>query len=339
MLLTIVSFICVLEVIVFAHELGHFATAKLNGVLVHEFSLGMGPTLLQKEKNGTLYSLRIFLIGGYVKMEGEDEESDHPDSFESKHPLRRLIILAAGAIMNFVLAVVLLTIVGLIAGSPVNTLELVVEDSPAQIAGIEAGDTILEINEKTTKTWEETITFINESNGQAMIVKVEKADGSLLVTELIPELNEETNKYVIGIQAGMGKSIVSSVKYGFTQTYQLFGMIIEFFVDIINPAKSPEGEGELVGPIGMASMVGDASRMGIEYLLFFAAYISVNLGVVNLLPLPALDGGRILFVIVELIMGKPINKEKEAYVHFLGFALLMGLTVFLVFKDVFRLLA
>lgn len=332
MLLTIISFIFVFGIIVFAHELGHFATAKANGIKVHEFALGMGPTLLKKQGAETLYSLRIFPIGGYVKMEGEDEASDDTRSFSNKKPIQRLIVLAAGALMNFVLAYLLLLIIMFSIGAPSTIIEAVVPDMPAVQASILAEDKIVSINGEAIDSWDAVIENINASGGEALTIEINREGSGIISVEVTP-LAKPEGGYQIGIQTMFVKQIDQAFVMANRQFATFFTDIFKFFTSI---GKS-EVEAELVGPVGLVSIIGEVSRQGIMNLLLLAAYISINLGIVNLLPFPALDGGRIIFVLIEIIMGKPIDREKEGYVHFIGFAILMALMVFLIFKDISRL--
>ncbi len=331
MFMTFISFIFVFGLIVFAHELGHFATAKFNGIKVHEFALGMGPTLLKKQGKETLYSLRLLPIGGYVKMEGEDEASEDPRSFTNKKPLQRLIVLAAGAFMNFILAYVLLVIIMFSLGSPSNIVGDTVADLPAKEAGILSNDAITSINGTTINSWEDVIAGINQSGGAPLTIEVLR-NSEPLTFEVVPNVRED-GSYQIGIQTKFVKKFDQAFVMAGKQFWTFFTDIFKFFTQIGNKNVTAQ----LVGPVGLVSIIGEVSRQGIMNLLLLAAYISVNLGIVNLLPFPALDGGRIIFVIIEMIMGKPINREKEGFVHFVGFVILMGLMLFLVFKDVSKL--
>lgn len=328
---TLISFIFVFGIIVFAHELGHFATAKWSGIKIHEFSLGMGPAILKKQGKETLYSLRAFPIGGYVKMEGEDEVSDDPRSFSNKKPWQRLIILAAGATMNFILAYVLLVIIMFSVGAPSNTIADIVADMPASEAGIMDDDKIVAIDGNTISSWEEVTSSINKSEGKPLVIEVLR-DGQKETFNITPILRED-GSYAIGIQTKVLKQVDKAFGMAGDQFKYFFTSIFEFFASI----GKKDVTGELVGPVGLVNIVGEVSKTGLINLLNLAAYISINLGIVNLLPFPALDGGRIIFVIIEMVMGKPVNREKEGYVHFIGFALLMALMVFLVFKDISRL--
>lgn len=332
MLMTIVSFVFVFGIIVIAHELGHFVTARLNGVKIHEFSIGMGPKVLKWQGPETLYSLRAFPLGGFVKMEGEDEVSEDPRSFSNKKPYQRLLVLVAGATMNFVLAYVLLVIIMFGMGSASNRIEAVIDDMPAQSAGLLPGDRIIEIDGKKISTWEQVINGINDSKGDKITVVVERSDDLNVILEMLPELGPDGN-YKVGVQTMLEKSVDKSLGVAWDQFRMFFTDIFKFFTQL----GSKEVQGELVGPVGIVSIIGQASEQGFWNLLFIAAYISINLGIVNLLPFPALDGGRIVFVVIEMIKGKPIDREKEGYVHFIGIVILMALMLFLVFRDISNL--
>ena len=194
MLLTIISFIFVFGIIVLSHEFGHFITARMNGVKIHEFSLGMGPAIFKKQGPETLYSIRAFPIGGYVKMEGEDGESDDPRSFVQKKPWQRLIVLAAGAIMNFILAYVLLVIIMFSVGYPSNTIDQVLEGSPAQAAGFQSGDTIIKINQNEINSWDGVIDNIDNSEGKRLDVVVVRNENQLNLN-VIPALDPADSTY------------------------------------------------------------------------------------------------------------------------------------------------
>lgn len=332
MFTTIISFIFVFGIIVFAHELGHFVTARLNRVKIHEFSIGMGPIVVKKQGPETLYALRALPIGGFVKMEGEDEVSEDPRSFSNKKPVQRLLILAAGAIMNFVLAYVLLVVILFGMGSTSNRIEAVQEGMPAEQAGLISGDRIVEIDGMPISTWEAVIDAINTSNGDLIDVVVERDNVGEVLLEIRP-VQAADGSYKIGVQTMLEKSVNQSISRAWDQFVMFFTDIFKFFTQL----GSKEVQGEIVGPVGIVSIIGQASEQGIWNLLFIAAYISINLGIVNLLPFPALDGGRIVFVLIEMIMGRPVSREKEGYVHFVGIVILMALMVFLVFRDISNL--
>ncbi|MBS7528015.1 RIP metalloprotease RseP [Fusibacter paucivorans] len=332
MLLTLISFIFVFGIIVMSHEFGHYITARLNDVKILEFSLGMGPAVFTKEKGETLYSVRALPIGGYVKMEGEDGESSDPRSFVQKRPIQRLLILAAGALMNFLLAYVLLVIIMMGMGFASTTLDEIIPYYPAAEAGIETGDTITAIDNEPITSWEEVVERITASNGEPMAITVER-DHQLRTYTLVPIISEDDGQYKIGVTSALVKQPGKAFSYAGKQFFVFFTDIFNFFIQL----GHQNVEGEIIGPVGMVNVIGQASRVGFLNLLFIAAYISVNLGIVNLLPFPALDGGRIVFVLIEMVKGSPVDREKEGYVHFIGITILMALMVFLVFRDISNL--
>lgn len=332
MLLTAVSFIFVFGLMVVCHELGHFLLAKMNGIIVNEFSVGIGPKIFSWGKGETSYSLRAFPVGGYVKMEGEDDVSDNPRGFTNQRPWRRLTVIAAGPVMNFVLAVLLLALVAFSFGFPVNVVDEVYADGPAERAGLMEGDRILEVDGVPIEIWSQVGETIQLSDGQIdMLIERDGAQQYLTVT---PEKEDASGRWVIGVIPQMKKSVVKSIGYGVDQTVFLFKSIFGFLSDLIGGG---EVEGEIIGPVGIIGVVGEAARTGFQSLLFVAAYLSINLGIINLLPFPALDGGRLIFIVVELLRGKPVPPEKEGFVHFVGFAILMMLMVLILMKDLRQL--
>jgi len=328
-MLTAISFIFVFGMIVFFHELGHFLVAKKNDVTVHEFSLGMGPKIIAKQGKETLYALRVFPIGGYVRMEGEDEESDLEGSFSSKKPLQRLSIITAGPIMNFLLAIVLFAAIFTAIGIPTTEIAEFTNESPAYASGLSVGDEIVSIDNQEIDSWERIQRSISTGSGDINITV--RRDGELINKVIEPRIEEETGRRIIGISPDFTKNPIKVLGHSFYQVGFLTKEIFKFF------AKLPFGgmsEGEVVGPVGIVSLVGEAAERSFFDVLFLAAYISINLGIVNLLPIPALDGGRVVFILVEMVRGKPVDPEKEGFVHLVGFVILLSLMVLLVFNDV-----
>lgn len=332
MFLTIISFIFVFGMMVFFHELGHFSVAKFNGIKVNEFSIGIGPKLFGKTKGETLYAVRAFPIGGFVKMEGEDEVTENPRGFNNQSPWKRLSVIIAGPLMNFILAVVLLSIITFSIGLPTTVVQEVFDNNPAAMAGIQSGDQIIQVNETQVEKWEDVGRTITESEGVVKMV-VQRNDNEMIFS-VQPMLEENSNRRVIGIVPEMKKSFFKSIGYGYQQMVMIFKTIFSFLGDLITGA---EVEGEIIGPVGIVGIVGEAADAGILSLLFIAAYLSVNLGIINMLPFPALDGGRLIFIIFEIVRGKPVPAEKEGFVHFVGFAVLMALMAFVLFKDIAKL--
>ncbi len=332
MFVTIISFILVFGIMVLFHESGHFIVAKMNHIKVNEFAIGMGPRIFSRTRGETQYSLRAFPLGGFIKMEGEDEASDSPRSFSNQSPLRRISVVLAGPLMNFLLSIVLLTLIAFSVGFPTRTIDEIQPGLPAQAAGIESGDRILFINDEPIDSWNEVTQVISQSEGDLTLV-LERNDQELAVS-LTPALEADTDRRIIGISPTLEKAFMPSLGYGIEQTGFLIGSIFGFLGDLVTGTQV---EGEIIGPIGIVGIIGEAANTGFLSLAFIAAYLSINLGIINLLPFPALDGGRILFLLVEIARGRPIPPEKEGMVHFIGFALLMALMVFVLYNDIVKL--
>ncbi|MGO1469007.1 MAG: RIP metalloprotease RseP [Tissierella sp.] len=329
---TAIAAIFVFLLVILLHELGHFTVAKLVGIKVNEFAIGMGPTIFKTQKGETKYSLRVLPIGGYVSMEGEDEDSNDPRSFNSAPVLSRMGVIAAGAFMNFVLAIVVLSIVSFNAGMPTTTIEGTTKNSPAEVAGILKGDKITSIDGKSVDTWQDIINEIGTKNEKELFeinVSRDNKEIDLTVTPII-----ENERTVIGIETKVERSFSSAIKGGFQKT----GMFLKAMFDFVKMAfRGKVSTNDLSGPVGVISVVGEAAKMGFTDLLLILGFISVNLGFFNLLPIPALDGSRLVFLLIELIRGKPIDAEKENLVHVVGFFLLIGLMIVVTYKDLIRI--
>lgn len=329
---TFISFVFVFGLLVFFHEFGHFALAKLNNIKVHQFALGMGPKILSYKGRETEYSLRILPIGGYVKMEGEDEASDDERSFSKKTPLQRISVLAAGPIMNIVLAIILLTIISFNIGNPVNIIDEITKNSPAEKVGLKSGDEIIQIGSTDINSWEDIIKAIGESKEEILKIEVIR-NGENLSFDVKPEFDKEANRKLIGITPLLKKSFIGSIK---TSVENVFLVMSKIFDTLLGLIQGETSGADFVGPIGMVHYVGEAARISIFSLLSLAAVISINLAILNILPFPALDGGRIIFAIIELIKGKPIDPNKEGFVHLVGFVILIIIMVLVIYKDIIR---
>ncbi|WIF94675.1 RIP metalloprotease RseP [Caminicella sporogenes] len=331
-MLTLFSFILVFGLLVFFHEFGHFIFAKLNDIKVHEFALGMGPKLLSYKGKETEYSIRILPIGGYVKMEGEDGASEDIRSFSKKSPLQRISVIAAGPIMNIILAILLFMIIGFSIGVPINVINEVTENYPAYKAGIQPGDKIIKINDNKINSWDDIVKNVSQSSTDVLKITLIR-DGKKMSLDVKPIFDKKANKKLIGISPVFSKSIFASFKFSVERVALITKGIGNFLLNLVKGKASSK---EIVGPIGMVHFVGEAARISIFSLMSLAALISINLAILNLLPFPALDGGRLVFIIIELILGKPIDPEKEGFVHFIGFIILLGLMVFVIYKDITR---
>lgn len=330
----IVIAILVLGLLVVIHELGHFILAKLNGVKVHEFSIGMGSVKLLSKKIGeTEYNIRLLPIGGYVAMHGENEASDDENSFSSKSPLRRLSIILAGPIMNLILAIGVFTLIAANEGYPINKIDEVSDNSPAKIAGIKSGDVIKEINGYKVVTWDDISGNILMAKGKSLDVVVDRS-GNTIKYKIDPKMNEETKRYMIGIAPAYNKNpgFVDSVKQGWntgvSMTKQTFVSLKSLFT---GKASIKEDVG---GPITIVRLSGEAAKSGIWPLLKVMAFISMQLAIFNLLPFPALDGGWTILLLIELISRRKVNPKIVETINYVGFCLLMGLMILVIIKDV-----
>ncbi|MCC3864669.1 RIP metalloprotease RseP [Terrisporobacter petrolearius] len=333
--MTIIAALLLFGVIILIHEFGHFIFAKKNGITVHEFSIGMGPKLFGKEKNGTMYSIRILPIGGYVSMEGEDEESNKPGSFGTKSILQRASVIFAGPFFNLVLAVIFLIPVFIYMGSPTTTLEIL-DNSPASKVNLQTGDIVKSVNGKDINSWNEFTKIISSSKGEELSIAVDRNNKTVKVN-VMPEKNKD-GTYKIGVTYKKDKSIISAIKQSFIQTGQITIQMINFLKQMITGTVPGGFTNSVAGPVGVISIVSGAAKTGIMNLLYLGSIISLNLAIINLVPFPALDGGRLLLLFIEWIRGgKKINPDKEAMINMIGFCALMAFMVFITYNDVTKL--
>lgn len=332
----------IFSAIVIFHELGHFLLAKWNGIEVIEFSLGMGPRLLSHVWGDTQYSLKLLPIGGSCQMVGEEEASDSEGAFGNKSVWARIAVVAAGPVFNFILAWVLaLIIVGSVGYD--NTMVDIIPDSAAAEAGMEDGDQIISINGSRTWLYREVSLYSSLHQGQTATVVFER-NGEKQTVVLTPK-QSDTGAYLYGfsrtVQREKGGAL-ETVGYSCAEIRYWLKATVESLKMLIGGQVRLE---EMSGPVGIVSTIGDTykeSRVDGWYyvtmnMIMIAIFLSVNLGVMNLLPIPALDGGRLVFLILEAIRGKAIPQEKESMVHFTGFVLLMGLMAVILFSDLHKL--
>jgi regulator of sigma E protease len=332
--MTIIVALLVFGFIVLVHEFGHFIVAKHHGVRVHEFAIGMGPKLFSIKRE-TEYSIRVLPFGGFIRMEGEDEESSDPKSFNKKSIGQRASIIFAGPFMNLILAILVFIPIFIYVGSPSTTIAKVENGSPAQQAGILVGDTITEINGKEIKNWNQITSTIDASKGKTLDIKVERNDD---VENIKVTPKNEKGDFKLGIGTKLEKNIGGAFVNSIKTTINILGQMITLLVQLVT-GNLPSGAAESIsGPVGIISVVGDATRSGFMDVLSLTALISLNLALMNLLPIPALDGGRLLFLAVEAIRGgKKLNQEREGMINFLGFAALMALMLFVTYRDMIKL--
>ena len=331
-------------VIIMIHECGHFACAKLFKVKVNEFSLGMGPALFKKRKGDTLYAVRLFPIGGYVAMEGEDDASEDDRAFNKKPVWQKMIIVVAGALMNlilgFILMVLLLTTSTDLIGT--NTIKEFYPDAVSSQYGLQAGDRFVEIDGH--HVWSELdLSFLMSRSQDGVFDFVVERDGEKVTLNDVHFATEQQNgitliQYdfiIIGEQPGF----LNIVKNAFTQSASIVRMV---WLSVFDLVTGRYGMSELAGPVGTVDIIADVTAQAVSSgsltnLLTIMAFITINVGVANLLPLPALDGGRFLFLAIEAVRRKPVNPKYEGYVHAAGLALLLLLMVVVTYNYIARI--
>ncbi len=337
--LTILAAILIFALLIFVHEFGHFITAKLTGIRVLEFAIGMGPKLFSWSKKETTYSLRLIPIGGYCAMEGEDANSSDPRAINNKPAWQRLIVLASGAFMNILLGFVLLVVMTA-QGSHVvtNRIGEVQAETAAAHGGLMPGDEILKIAGARTPIGAEVM-WTTQRRGSAETEFLIRRDGQEHTISIAPWEYDGTYRYGFTLQSvenNFGETLKLSYHGTFFYSKLVLGSIVDLF-------RGEVAISELSGPIGIVSEIGSAvqetAKTGMEgflSLLNLAILLTINLGIFNLLPIPALDGARIFFVLIEMIRKKPIPPEKEGMIHFIGFALLILLSVFIAAMDIMK---
>lgn len=340
--MSIILALLIIAVLVLVHEWGHFIVARKIGIPVHEFSIGFGYKLLSRKKDGVEYSLRLIPLGGYVRMAGEEaDDMDDPNGFNQRTPLEKAAVAFAGPCMNFILAVVIFVLTFALIGVPQPVTEPIIGEviagKPAELAGLKADDRVLAVNDKTVATWQEFVNQVHntEPNG-TLTLSIQRGD-QVREVNLQVEKNT-TGESIIGVYSKVAferQGIINSVKLGFQQTYQMTVMLLASLTMLFNGSASAN---DLAGPVGITSMIGEAARGGLIYLLSFTAFLSINLGLLNLLPIPALDGSRIVFAIVHAIRRKPVDSSREGFIHWLGFVFLMGLILLATYNDIIRLI-
>lgn len=351
---TVLLFIVVLAVLVLVHELGHYLAARFFGIDVEEFGIGFPPRAWSVKKGKTVWSINWIPLGGFVKIKGEDDpEATGPGTFAHKPAWQRAIVICAGVFMNLVLSSTLFAI-GFMAGVPqlvdglpesarvrdprVQIIE-VLPDSPASEAGFMAGDVVVTVEGQALGRIEEIQALVNAAEGA---VSVELRRGKEIVAkELVPQLDEESGKRIMGV-ALVESAIVSypwhqALPKGIYASGFYVKEIVLSLADLIGGLFVGQKPGvEFSGPVGIAVLTGQAAKLGFTYLMQFAALLSVNLAVINILPIPALDGGRLLFIIIEKFRGKGVRPIVEAVTHRIAFFLLLGLVVLVTIKDLTR---
>ncbi len=347
-ILTLLLFIFILGLIVLVHELGHFLWAKAFGVYIYEFSIGMGPVIFswKGKKDGITYNIRALPIGGFVSMAGEVYEDDKKVPKEkclcNKPIWQRVIVMVAGVMNNFIMALVILFVMTFIWGSVNLSPKIydVEENYPMAEAGIVKGDTIVAINNHKVSTWDEAqIILYYKTNRDYYDFQIRHEDGKVENYKITPkeEKNEDGEKtQVFGVHINQEKTsgFLNTIKYPFEK----FGSIVKsMWLTIVGLVTGKISLGALSGPVGIYSVVDESAKLGIYYVVFLIAYLSINVGVINIIPIPAFDGGRVLFLIIEKIKGSPINQKIENWFIGITFILLMLLIVVVTINDIIRL--
>jgi len=329
-MLTAIYAILVFCVIIFVHEFGHFAAAKACGIRVNEFSLGMGPRLIHHQGKETEFSLRLLPIGGYNRIEGEDEDSDDPRAFNNASVWKRILVVVAGATMNFLTCILILIIVYGAVGFASTTVGEVMDGMPAAEAGLETGDTIVSVDGHPIRVWSDVQNY-TQAGGDTLTVVVLRDGEELTLT--VPLVTEDGRK-VMGIRSMVKHDFGLAVKEGFTGTWSIAKEMYGALAGLVTGKGSID---DVSGPVGIVSVISEQAKTGFLNVLYLTAIISLNLGIVNLLPFPALDGGRLIFLIVNLITGKRVSAKVEGTVHGVGMLVLLAFMAFIVVKDVLKL--
>lgn len=339
----IILAILVFGIIVFVHELGHFLLAKLNRIRVDEFSIGMGPRLISKVIGETRYSLKLFPIGGSCMM-GEDDADDMSEgSFNSKSVWARISVIVAGPLFNFILAFIFAVIIVAKVGYDEPVISGTVPGYSAEAEGMQEGDRIISMNGKKINLWRE-VTYYNMFHAGETVELVYERDGERHEVTLTPQMNED-GQYLLGVTSPAGyqkANVFTALEYGAYEVKFWISTTLESLKMLITGAV---GVDQLSGPVGIVDVVGDTYEESKAYgvsvvimqMMNIGILLSANLGVMNLLPLPALDGGRLVFLIIEAIRGKRVPPEKEGMVHFVGLILLFALMIFVMFNDIMRI--
>ncbi|MCX5976481.1 MAG: RIP metalloprotease RseP [Coprothermobacterota bacterium] len=330
--------ILVLGVLIFVHEMGHFLFAKRFRVPVEAFALGFGPAIFSFKRRETVYRLNVFPLGGYAKIVGMEGDEEDPRGFYAQSKSRRFLILAGGVLFNLVFAWVLILIVSLFSPTAANDTVVgeILPGYPAQAAGLQTGDKILSINGNAVETWDQERSLIEQSSkdGNPLQLQLDRG-GQLLTFSVTPTYPTAENRWMLGlgpraVRLPAGEAFVQS----FVQYWRLISLV---FLSLGMLITGQASIADLTGPVGIVQVTAQFSQSGFLSLLWFTSFLSINLGVLNLLPIPAFDGGRIIFLLIEAITGRRVNRRVEEMIHTVGFFLIIGLFLYITFQDIRRL--
>ena len=345
-IINILLFVLILGIIVFVHEFGHFILAKWNGVYVYEFALGMGPKLCGFKKGETEYNLRAIPIGGFCQLAGEDLDTDDDKKIpkekrlQNKKAWQRFLIMLFGPMNNFILAVLLIFLIALIWGGA--TMDPVIyeveKNSACEKAGLKANDKVISINNQRIDTSDDISLYLAVASPKKTSKIVVERDNKKVTIKVKPkkvkEDGKETYRYGLSIKNKKTKGFVNAIVYTFRKTVSIFK---QMYITLVYLFTGRISLSQLSGPVGIYSVVGQQRSAGLASLIYLTAFLSINVGVINLLPIPAFDGGHILFIIIEKIKGSPVKPELENKIHSIFLILLLILMVIITFNDIMRL--
>ncbi len=345
-IITLIILFVILGILISIHEFGHFLVAKKRGIYVYEFCLGMGPKIFSfKRKNDeTEYTLRLFAVGGYVSManeRGTNTKLKKNQILENKTFIEKIVVLLAGIVMNLILALLILFASGLIFGSPETkpVVGSVLKDYPAYVAGIKKNDLILSIDNKKISSWDEIVLELNVKNVKKnYLFEIQREDGTTEYTNVYPKKikKDGDEKYVFGISVSTKKEygVIPALEYTGTKFVSMINSIGDILEKLFTGKVAMN---KLSGPVGMFSVIDNVKASGMESLLYLIAFLSVNVAIINLIPIPVFDGGRILLIIIEKIKGSKINPNIESFLNAFGFLLLILLMLFVTYNDILNL--
>lgn len=352
--MSIIIALIIFSIIVIIHEFGHFIAAKKNDIMVEEFAIGMGPKIFSIKKGETVYSLRLFPIGGFCQMLGEDTNNSSERSFNNKTVWQRIIVVVAGAAMNFLLAFFIFVFIVSINGVALPKVKSVIDGYPAQKAGILPGDYIKKINGNKVNISQDLSFYISDAKDNFINLIVQR-NGKELQFDIKP-MKDENGQYLLGFEKDLRSGIFSSADLNYKKInvfeifYNAFFTIAFYikltFVGLFRLISFKLSLNDMSGPIGIVKVIGDTYNLSVtesisyalQAMMNFMAILSANIGVFNLLPLPALDGGRLFFLLFEAVRKKPLNSEREGFIHFVGFVVLMIFAVIIAVNDIIKII-